>query len=99
VAHASQISAASCATDSSCDAEMLKSSFSPAGEAIAVTIPSAMSSTCVIVRVCSPEPKISSGLRPVSDFWIRSGTACAIPGSSACGSSPGPYALNGRQIV
>ena len=38
---------------------MLKSSFSPAGDAIAVTIPSAMSSTCVIVRVCSPEPKIS----------------------------------------
>ena len=37
---------------------MLKSSFSPAGCAIAVTMPSAMSSTCVSVRVCSPEPKI-----------------------------------------
>ncbi len=40
---------------------MLKSSFSPAGEAIAVTIPSAMSSTWVSVRVCCPEPKICSG--------------------------------------
>ena len=44
---------------SSREAEMLKSSFSPAGEPIAVTIPSAMSSTWVSVRVCSPEPKIS----------------------------------------
>ena len=69
---------------------MLKSSFSPAAEAIAVTIPSAMSSTWVIVRVCSPEPKISSGRRPVSALWIRSGTAWAIPGSSTSGSSPGP---------
>src|SRR6202021_169529 len=32
-------------------------------------------------------------------LWIRSGTACAIPGSSGSGSSPGPYALNGRQVV
>ena len=37
---------------------MLKSSFSPAGEPIAATMPSAMSSTWVSVRVCSPEPKI-----------------------------------------
>ena len=34
-----------------------------AGWAIAVTIPAAMSSTCVRVRVCSPEPKIGSGPR------------------------------------
>ena len=38
--------------------EMLKSSFKAAGEPMAVTIPSAMSETCVRVRVCSPEPKI-----------------------------------------
>ena len=68
---------------------MLKSSFSPAGCAMAVTMPSAMSSTCVSVRVCSPEPKISSGRCPDSTLRIRSGTACAMPGSSS-GSSPGP---------
>ena len=78
---------------------MLKSSLRPAGEAIAVTIPSAMSETWVSVRVCSPEPKICSGRWPESTFAIRSGTAWAIPGSSRSGSSPGPYALNGRQIV
>ena len=69
---------------------MLKSSFSPAGEAIAVTIPSAMSSTWVSVRVCSPLPKICSGRCPDRTLAIRSGTACAIPGSSGSGSSPGP---------
>ena len=77
------------ATVSSREAEMLKSSFSPAGELIAVTMPSAMSSTWVSVRVCSPEPKISSGRWPDSTFAIRSGTAWAMPGS-ASGSSPGP---------
>ncbi len=69
---------------------MLKSSFSPAGAPIAVTMPSAMSSTWVSVRVCSPEPKIWSGRCPRSDLAIRSGTAWAIPGSSRSGSSPGP---------
>jgi hypothetical protein len=49
------------ATVSSREAEMLKSSFRPAGEAIAAMMPAAMSSTCVSVRVCSPEPKIRSG--------------------------------------
>ena len=77
---------------------MLKSSLHPAREDIAVTIPSAMSSTCVSVRVCSPDPKIDSGRCPASALRIRSGTACAIPGSSS-GSSPGPYALKGRQMV
>ena len=68
---------------------MLKSSFRPAGDDIAPMTPSAMSSTCVSVRVCSPEPKICSGFWPLSTFLIRSGTACAIPGSSS-GISPGP---------
>ena len=77
------------ATVSSCDAEMLKSSCSPAGEAIAATTPSAMSSMCVSVRVCSPEPKICSGCWPDSALRIRSGTAWAMPGSSS-GISPGP---------
>ena len=57
-----------------------------------------MSSMCVIVRVWSPDPKIWSGRCPARTFRIRSGTTCAIPGSSS-GISPGPYALNGRQIV
>ena len=70
-------------------ADTLKSSFSPAGCAIAATIPSAMSSTWVSVRVCSPEPKIWSGRWPESTLRIRSGTAWAMPGS-ASGSSPGP---------
>ncbi len=77
------------ATDSSREAEMLKSSFKPAGEPIATTTPSAMSSTCVSVRVCSPEPKICRGRCPESTLRIRSGTACAMPGS-ASGTSPGP---------
>ena len=77
------------ATVRSSDAEILKSSFSPAGWNIAVTMPSAMSSMCVSVRVCSPEPKIRSGCCPDSAFRIRSGTACAIPGTES-GSSPGP---------
>ena len=77
------------ATVSSREAEMLKSSFRPAGEPIAATTPSAMSSTWVSVRVCSPEPKISSGRCPESTLLIRSGTAWAIPGS-ASGISPGP---------
>ena len=82
----------------SSDAEMLKSSFAAAALSMAVTMPSAMSSTCVSVRVCSPDPKISSGCCPESALRMRSGTAWAIPGSSS-GSSPGPYALKGRQIV
>jgi hypothetical protein len=86
------------ATVRSSDAEMLKSSPVAAGWLRAVTMPSAMSSTCVRVRVCSPEPNISSGFWPESTFLIRSGTACAMPGSGS-GSSPGPYALKGRQIV
>jgi hypothetical protein len=45
----------------SSEAEMLKSSRRPAGDPIAVTIPSAMSSMCVSVRVCVPSPKICSG--------------------------------------
>ncbi len=56
---------------------------------MAVTMPSAMSSTWVIVRVCSPEPKIWSGLCPDSTLRITSGTMCAMPGSSS-GISPGP---------
>ena len=63
-----------------------------------MTIPSAMSSMCVSVRVCVPSPKICSGFWPESTFLITSGTMCAMPGS-ASGISPGPYALNGRQIV
>ena len=59
--HASQMTRAISATVISSPAETLKSSFSPAGEAIAVTMPSAMSSTCVSVRVCVPSPKIGSG--------------------------------------
>src|SRR4051812_48461323 len=55
---ASQQIAAISATVSSSLAEMLKSSLSPASAAVATTMPSAMSSTCVSVRVCSPEPKI-----------------------------------------
>ena len=77
------------ATVISSASEMLKSSFSPAGWAIAVTMPSAMSSTWVIVRVCSPEPKICSGRWPDRTFLITSGTMCAMPGSSS-GISPGP---------
>ena len=57
-----------------------------------------MSSTWVSVRVCSPDPKIGSGRVPASTLRITSGTMCAMPGSSS-GSSPGPYALKGRQIV
>ena len=49
----------------------------------------AMSSTCVNVRVWRPDPKIWSGRCPSSTFLIRSGTACARPGSSS-GISPGP---------
>ena len=86
------------ATVISSSLEMLKSSFAAAGWAVAVTIPSAMSSMWVIVRVCSPEPKICSGFWPDSTFLITSGTMWAMPGSSS-GISPGPYALNGRQIV
>ena len=59
--HASQMIAASSATVRSSDAETLKSSLRPDGEAVAVTIPSAMSSMCVSVRVCVPSPKIGSG--------------------------------------
>ena len=70
-------------------AEMLKSSFRAAAAPVAVTIPSAMSSTCVSVRVCSPEPKIGSGRIRARDLRSRSGTACAMPGSSS-GISPGP---------
>ena len=70
-------------------AEMLKSSPSAAGERSAATTPAAMSSTWVSVRVCSPEPKICSGRCPARTLRIRSGTACAIPGSSV-GISPGP---------
>jgi len=80
------------ATVSSSDAETLKSSPSAAPEPIAVTIPSAMSSTCVSVRVCVPSPKIGSGSSSepsAMHFLIRSGTACAMPGSSS-GISPGP---------
>ncbi len=80
---ASQMIRAISATVSSREAEMLKSSFSPAGELIAVTIPSAMSSTWVSVRVCSPEPKICSGRCPARTFSIRSGTAWAMPGSAS----------------
>ena len=78
---ASQTIRAISATVSSREAEMLKSSFSPAGELIAATMPSAMSSTWVSVRVCSPEPKICSGRWPASTFAIRSGTAWAMPGA------------------
>src|SRR6185437_8276780 len=87
--HASQMTRAVSLTVSSREAEMLKSSFSPAGEDIAVTTPSAMSSMWVSVRVCSPEPKICRGRCPERTFLIRSGTICAIPGS-ASGISPGP---------
>src|SRR3712207_8161906 len=47
-------------------ADTLKSSLRPAGRVMAVTIPSAMASTCVSVRVWRPDPKIGSGRRPVS---------------------------------
>ncbi len=73
----------------SSEAEMLKSSLRPAGEPIAVTIPSAMSSMCVSVRVCVPSPKICSGFCPLSTFLMTSGTMCAMPGSGS-GISPGP---------
>ena len=56
---------------------------------MAVTMPSAMSSTWVSVRVCSPEPKIGNGRMRASDLPIRSGTTWAMPGS-ASGTSPGP---------
>ena len=49
----------------------------------------AMSSTCVSVRVCVPEPKICSGRWPARTLLIKSGTAWAMPGSSV-GYSPGP---------
>ena len=62
--HASQMIAASSATVRSSAAEMLKSSLRPDGDAIAVTIPSAMSSMWVSVRVCVPSPKIGSGAPP-----------------------------------
>ena len=61
---------------------------------MAVTIPSAMSSTWVSVRVCSPEPKIGSGRWPASTLRIRSGTVWAMPGSSS-GISPGPVGVEG----
>ena len=86
---ASQQMRAISATVSSSEAEMLKSSLRPAADAVAATIPSAMSSTWVSVRVCSPEPKIGSGRSRCSDLRIRSGTAWAMPGSSS-GISPGP---------
>ncbi len=50
---------------------MLKSSLRPAGWAVAVTMPSAMSSTWVSVRVCSPEPKIGSGRMRASDLRMQ----------------------------
>jgi len=86
---ASQQIRAISATVRSSEAEMLKSWLRPAGWEVAVTMPSAMSSTWVSVRVCSPEPKIGSGRSPASDLRSRSGTACAMPGSSS-GISPGP---------
>ena len=83
--------AAISATVRSSAAEMLKSSLQARGEAIAVTIPSAMSSMCVSVRVCVPSPKIGSGAPAAAlrHLRIRSGTAWAMPGSSS-GISPGP---------
>ena len=68
------------ATVSSREAEMLKSSFNPAGEPIAVTTPSAMSSTWVSVRVCSPEPKISSGRWPDEHLLDQVGHRVRDPG-------------------
>ena len=73
------------ATVSSSEAEMLKSSFSPAGDAIAVTIPSAMSSTWVSVRVCSPLPKICSGRWPGQDLGDQVRHRVGDPGLVAVG--------------
>ena len=76
--HAAQTIRASSATVSSRAAEMLKSSPSPRGEPSAVTIPSAMSSTWVGVRVCSPEPRMRSGRCPERTCAIRSSTASVV---------------------
>ena len=56
-----------------------------------MTMPSAMSSMWVSVRVCVPSPKIGSGAPSGSarHFLMTSGTMCAMPGSSS-GISPGP---------
>ena len=80
------------ATVRSSDAETLKSSLRPAGDAVAVTIPSAMSSMCVSVRVCVPSPKMGSGAPRgrLRHLRMRSGTMWAMPGSSGSGLSPGP---------
>jgi hypothetical protein len=63
----------------------------PDGEAVAVTIPSAMSSMCVSVRVWVPSPKIGSGAPRgrLRHLRMTSGTMWAMPGSSS-GISPGP---------